>query len=448
MRRTLSDAFRSLSLQSPPIDMGAAGKSILILAGDSDGNIGDRAIVYATCQELKRLDPAVRITVVSGNPEADARYFGVDTIARGPKALAALVRRAMASDLVLCGGGGLFQDDASLVKMPYWALRVAFVRCLARRIIGYSIGVGPLDWRSSRLAARLAFACMEQISVRDDLAKAISESLTSKPVLRVPDPALMLSPAPQSDALAVLEQAGVPLDGSPIVGVAVRRWFHHRPTVIPHKHAVKYGLRKVPGREDCKRMISLLGEVLDRVVEERGAYILFMPTYNVSHEADDHICEHVAKHVKSERKTILRISDPTLYKAITAHLKVMLSGRMHAAILSAAMGTPVVGLSYNQKFEGFFRLIGREEDVIGVENFVAKGMTEELTERLSEKIVAGDDASPIVNELIKDTRRFLARMFELDPLRHGRVANGRGKKAAGVNVKDNLTAAARAKMFE
>ena len=40
-------------------------KRVLILAGDTDGNLGDRAIVYSTCRELKRLCPGVSLTIAS-----------------------------------------------------------------------------------------------------------------------------------------------------------------------------------------------------------------------------------------------------------------------------------------------------------------------------------------------------------------------------------------------
>lgn len=395
--------------------MGTSVKKILILAGDTDGNIGDRAIVFSTCEELRRLDPQIQISLVSGNPRADRFFFGAEAIPRGLGGLPSLAREALTSDVVLCGGGGLFQDDASLVKMPYWTLRIALARCLARRVVGYSLGVGPLNRASSRIAARLAFACMHEISVRDDLAKAIAEQLTSKPVQRVPDPALMLPAASEEDANCTLKEAGVPVDGSPVVGVAVRRWFHHHATLIPHEYAVKYRLRKVPGAKPCDRMIALLAKVLDRLAEEHGAHILFLPSYNVPHEADDRICDATMRRMRSDRKSLSRIFDPSLYKAVAGRLSVMLGSRMHPAIFAAAMGTPVVGLPYNLKSEGFFRLIGHEDKLIPIEDFVRNEMVDELTNLLAKSITEGRSAFRRVSELIDDTRRFTARILNASP---------------------------------
>ncbi len=386
-------------------------RNVLILAGDIDGNLGDRAILCATCEELRRLVPDIQITIISSNPEADASFFSAQTIEAGPRGAWSLARAARKSDLVLCGGGGLFQDDTSLLKMPYWALRLAFVRTFARRIVGFSLGIGPLQKASSRIAARLAFACMQMVSARDPLAKRVAAQLTSKPVSIVPDPALMLTPSSPREADEALQSVGIPVHDSPIVGVSVRRSFHQFPSLIPHKYAAKYRLRRIPGHEPFHQMIALLAKVLDEVSRRHQATILFLPTYNVSHEADDLVSQAIIDQMESTKTAILRIQDPRLYKAVTGRLSAMLGGRMHPAILSAAMGTPVVGLSYNQKFRGFFRLLACEHRLITIEDFVRDELASGLLNLLSKSISEERAVSPKVLQLVEQTRRFTAEIL-------------------------------------
>jgi polysaccharide pyruvyl transferase WcaK-like protein len=230
--------------------------------------------------------------------------------------------------------------------------------------------------------------------------------LTSKPVQLVPDPALLVPPAPQEKAYKLMQRNAIPLDGTPLVGVAARQWFHHRPTLIPHKYAVKYHLRKIPGTEECDRMTSLLAQVFDRLADGYRAYTVFMPTYNVAHEADDHVCEEIIAKMKSGRAGLIRISDPGLYKAVAGHLSVMLGGRMHATIFSVDMGTPVVGLAYNQKFAGFFELLGLKNKIITIEDFVHKEMTHELIALLSEAMTNKLNTLSRVRELAELIRKF------------------------------------------
>ena len=391
--------------------MTQAATRVLIMAGDTDGNIGDRAIVLSTCDELRRQYPGVKIALLSSNPAVDRWDFGAEPLPRGPVGLIPLIKAALASDVVLIGGGGLFQDDSSLVKMPYWALRTAFLRCISRRVVGYSLGVGPLTWASSRWAARLAFACMHQVSVRDDPARAVSRSLTAKHVRCVPDPALMLVPASAEEADGLLRTAGIRLDGSPVVGVAVRRWFHQQSPLIPHKFAVKYRLRPIPGKRQCEQMIALLAEALQRLTETVGAQILFMPTYTVSHEADDTISREIMRRLPSRSTGIVQISDPRLYKAVTGVVDVMLCGRMHAAVLAAPMGTPVVGLSYNPKFDGFFTLIGSQATLLDIETFVTNGMVDELATLLERCIGSRTTVSAELGRLTESTRGFLRELL-------------------------------------
>jgi polysaccharide pyruvyl transferase WcaK-like protein len=296
------------------------------------------------------------------------------------------------SELVVCGGGGLFQDDDSLIKMPYWGLRVALLKALGAKVVGYCLGVGPLKHALSRLFGRLAFACMSVISVRDPIAYQVAKGLTRRTVSIVPDPALALRPAPSENAEKLLKSHGVPQDGSPLVGVAVRKWFHKRGSFIPHKIAFRLGLRRREGRGKLAKMTGLLASVLDRLAFSQNAHIVFLPTYNVAHEGDDRVCEEISRKMKSDRKSLIRIPEPQLYKAVTGKLSVMLGSRMHPTIFAAGMGTPVVGLAYNPKFNGFFQLIGGSGQLLHIEDFVEKEMTAELLDLL-EKSLRFPDAS-------------------------------------------------------
>lgn len=348
--------------------MPASVRHVLILAGDSDNNLGDRAIVLATCNALRERIPDLQITLLSNSPADASRYFGARAIPRGLIGFFSVLAAARNADLVLVGGGGLFQDDDSLIKMPYWGLRVACVRLFARRIVGYSLGAGPLRSKLGRWSARLALACMERVSVRDEIARACLQPLTTKPVELVPDPALLLVRDPRSE----LSPQPLPETGGPLVGVALRQWFHNVNSFIPHKYAVKYRLRAVPGAAQREHLAELMAKTLDAVVERSGAQILFLPTYNVAHEADDRFCDMVRSRMRCTTTQMLRVEEPLTYLAIARRLSVMLGGRMHPTILAASVGVPVVGLAYNPKFAGFFRLLGVEKDVFSIDQFVTE----------------------------------------------------------------------------
>ncbi|MDF1585484.1 polysaccharide pyruvyl transferase family protein [Marinimicrococcus flavescens] len=348
---------------------------ILVLGGDADGNLGDRAILTAMVDELHALVPRLAISAVTGRSSQHA----IEPLPRGPAGLLKLCRAARRADLVLCGGGGLFQDDDSLVKMPYWALRVLLMRLLAPRVAGYALGVGPLAAPSSRLFARLAFACMERVSVRDPRAREVAAPLSSRSVELVPDPALLLRPRPREEALAALAAAGLPRDGRPLLGVAVRRWFPPRRRLVPHRIAYRFRGNAANEEAEARRLVVLVAESLDRMVAERGYRVLFLPSYDREHEGDGRVAAAVQARMRSDGDAhVLRLEDAALYKAVCGELDLMLAGRMHPAIFTAGMGRPVVGLAYNQKFHGFFDLLGQPERVLDVAGFVEAGAVDQL----------------------------------------------------------------------
>ena len=367
----------------------ARGPSVLILCGDAEHNLGDRAILQATCQELRALRADLSLTVVARDARLAAEDFGATAIRPGWRGLLRLGRALAASDLVLCGGGGLFQDDDSLIKMPYWGLRVALARLLAPRLVGYALGVGPLGAASSRLFARLAFACMEQVSVRDRFAQAVAQALTRKPVVVLPDPALLLHPAAPAAAQAYLAAHNVPTDGRPLIGVAPRRWFPPRRRIVPHRMAVRLGFEDEQSSAAGERLVGLLADVLDRLVRRHDAYILFLPTYCLPHEGDDRIGAQILGRMASPSGQVLRIDGAPLYKAVAGRLDLLLGGRMHPTVFAAAAGTPVVGLAYNPKFRGLFELLGCPDRVLDATSFVRGGLVDQLEAMLNAALGAG-----------------------------------------------------------
>lgn len=381
--------------------------AIVILAGDADGNLGDCAILQAMATAFARLAPGLRLTVVSRDPGRVARLHGAAAVAPGPRGFLALCRAIRASSLVIVGGGGLFQDDDSLVKMPYWASRVLLARLLGRRVVGYALGVGPLAAPTSRLTARLAFALMDRVTVRDPLARQVAQALTRRPVEVLPDPAIGLAPAPAVLARRQLAVAGVPLDGRPLVGVALRRWFPPRPRLVPHRLARRLGAPDPQAGPEGELLLDLLARTLDGLVAAHGAFIVFLPSYRVAHEADDTLCQGVLARMRRPQGAVLRLDEPALYQACCGELAVLMGGRMHPMILAAAMGTPVVGLAYNPKFHGLMALLDQPEACLDVAGLVQGADPGPLLQRLH--VALGQGRRPVLAP-----RRMVARLRAFD----------------------------------
>jgi polysaccharide pyruvyl transferase WcaK-like protein len=333
------------------------GSRILLLGGDADFNVGDRAILTALARCLTLHDPSAELSIV-GQPTLHASLPGVtQVIPRGPGGLRALLGAATTADRILIAGGGLFQDDDSRIKMPYWAARIALLKACNARIAALAVGAGPLQHAESRAAARLACASLTGISVRDRYARDALAACTDRPIEIVPDPAFMLEPAPRDSAREYLRRLGIAA-GRPVIAATMRRWFHARGGFVPKN--LKFHLGMEPKR-DHARFEAVLGTIarsLEQLSKRIDADILLLPGYNARHEADDAACEALRWRLPGARAHIARVQDPRLYKALLGEAALVISARMHPLILAAGMGVPFVGLSYNGKFDGLYDRLG------------------------------------------------------------------------------------------
>jgi polysaccharide pyruvyl transferase WcaK-like protein len=330
---------------------------ILILGGDADSNVGDTAILAATCHSLVQTQRTAQITIVSRIRHPGELPGLVDVIPPGPAGFLRLLASARRADVVLFGGGGLIQDDDSRVKVPYWAARLAAVQQVQPNIIGHSLGAGPLDHAESRQFARAICGMLNGISVRDEFARSWLQRCTARPVEVVPDPAFMLPPAPRESAVRLMRSVGLAPE-RPTIGVAVRGWFHRRGGFVPRKIRTQLGFGDTDSNAAMERFLDNLGTELRLLARRLDAAVLFLPSYGVSHEGDIRACRALEERLAEVTATTAVLKDPHLYKAVAGGLSLMVAARMHPLILAASLGVPIVGLGYNGKFTGLRELLG------------------------------------------------------------------------------------------
>ncbi len=348
---------------------------ILLLGGDSDANVGDTAILLSLCQAMRKARPQVEVTVLS-NRSGLVRELSrtgvldpaIRVLPRLPCGLSPLLPMVPRQDLIMVGGGGLFQDDDSRIKMPYWAGRIALLRALNARIVGHALGVGPLLHLESRYSARVACGSLRSISVRDGFAREWLARSTGREVDVVPDPAFMLRPAAPEAARDFVRSLGL-VPGRPIITVALRRWFHRRGGFLPHRLRFSMGLDRGEGRSEMEIVRWDLARTLRSLSRRLGASVLLMPSYHSVHEGDVHECQQLQSLLPDVETRMAKITDPGLYKAVAGLATLMISARMHPLILAAGMGVPIVGLGYNGKFDGVFNLLERRTGLLWLEDF-------------------------------------------------------------------------------
>jgi polysaccharide pyruvyl transferase WcaK-like protein len=126
------------------------------------------------------------------------------------------------------------------------------------------------------------------------------------------------------------------------------------------------------------------------VARRLDAAVLLMPSYPLAHEGDLQACAALAANLDGVRTATAMIDDPALYKAVTGRLKLMISSRMHPLIFAASMGVPVVGLAYNDKFEGVFQLLERPNQLLDLQSWSAEGREGWLDQAVEAALASAD----------------------------------------------------------
>lgn len=331
-----------------------AGERTHVLLGGyvGHGNVGDEAILRETLEGLRRADPAVRVTVVSGNPEQTRQTHDVDAVHE--RDWPALVDAARQSDLVVLGGGGLFQDyhgvdERTLLSRVHWGLTYfaafpALAAMLGKPFALHAVGAGPLTSDAGRRLTMLIAERANSITVRDEASRAALADCgvdVSRAQVTA-DPAFLVQGSGPERGRQLAAAAGVPEGTRHLAAVSVRHWDRG---VDP---------------ADWHRSVA---DALDRLVDVHGATLLFVPMQASAEDAltdDGAAAAAVAARMRRLEAVVVLpapLDAPELHSLFSA-CDFVVAMRLHAAILAAAAHTPFLALAYDPKVRATVEALG------------------------------------------------------------------------------------------
>lgn len=327
------------------------------------GNAGDDAILQAVVETL-RSSGADQITVITypgGDLDDVRRLAGVDAVDGAD--IESVDRSIGEADRLVIGGGGLIQDylptepadrfSERHSNLGFWTTLAVLARAKGVPTMTWAVGVGPLTTEAGRAEASLFFSAVDLVTVRDAESAALARELGATDPKIVADPAFLLTPASKDPIDAEIED--LPTSGSMRVVVSVRHW----------------------GDDDW---MEPLAEALDRLVEDRGADVLFLPFQHSGRGlANDVLMStRVAARMKHRagRAVLGTELSPaeTLAAVTTADLVVGM--RLHSMIFAAVAGVPAVGLAYDPKVRLAMERMGLGDQVTDLAEVTADWLVE------------------------------------------------------------------------
>jgi polysaccharide pyruvyl transferase WcaK-like protein len=343
-----------------------ARTQVALLGWYGSDNTGDEAVLEAIVSTL-RSRGITDLHAFSINPAKTASRLGVGSSPRKLFNLTTL-RALRSSRALILGGGGLIQDRTSVYNLPIYALYVMVARLFGLKVIGWGLGVEPLDTLLGKLLARYICTSATYFSVRDEGAKRllVKAGVPPERITVTADPAFLIEPH-ERPARQPGEQ--------PVVVFCLRDLPDNRPGLnlhylLPISVRRKLGL----GRDGNERRTAGFVESLARgvrvCVQEFGARVEFVALWP---GRDDQMADAVMR--EAERLGVpghimRRIEvEPVASEVagVVGRADLVVSMRLHALIFGALAGAPVLALAYARKMRGLMRLLGSERWVVEVE---------------------------------------------------------------------------------
>jgi polysaccharide pyruvyl transferase CsaB len=280
------------------------------------GNLGDEALLQIIVERLRRRWPGCGIDVLSADPAATARSYGVEAT---PRMDLGQVRGAIdRADVVLSGGGGLLQNVTSLRSLLYYGGVIRTAVRAGKPTMIFAQSVGPLDFWG-RAVVRNFCRGIAAATVRDERSRGELQRLVpGVAVERTADPVFLFEPASEPLDLAAEGLAG---DDAPLVVISVRKW------------------------NGTDATVAALANVADRLAARHGARVAFLP---LGGPPDAEVSSAIVRRCAS---TPVLLPEYPLAQAaqVIARASLVVGMRLHALIIAARVGVPFLALPYDPK---------------------------------------------------------------------------------------------------
>lgn len=128
------------------------------------GNAGDRAMMFALVDGLRKIREAAPLCIMSSHPRKTARECVAGSVNRyNIFAVRDMIKK---SGALIFGGGNLLQDQTSRRSLWYYLYILKTAKRLGAKVIVYANGIGPLEKESVSKVTR-ALSDADYVSIRD-----------------------------------------------------------------------------------------------------------------------------------------------------------------------------------------------------------------------------------------------------------------------------------------
>lgn len=256
-------------------------------------------------------------------------------------------------DIVInCGGDHLSGEKFFLSAF----LNIIYALLLGKPVVLFAESLGYYGNRLNRIISKLVFKKVALILVREELSEEylLKMGVDTGKVYVTADPAFILPAVPRSRVDEILQSEDIHPLSKPIIGVnpsaLISRYLDTRSTAKEH-------------------YIKSMAEVIDYLIETKGASILLIPHVYSSGNDDRETIREIIENI-SNKQAVFPITNEysaAELKGVIQLCDMFIGARMHATIAATSSCIPTIGIAYSHKMHGIIgNTLKMEEYIIDI----------------------------------------------------------------------------------
>ncbi|PWU67176.1 polysaccharide pyruvyl transferase family protein [Gracilibacillus dipsosauri] len=248
-----------------------------------------------------------------------------------------------ADALIIGGGNAIFDTEKYSSSYYYFDLIINEARKLNIPIFVLNVGIGPFQTKRQHKKAIETLAKADYITVRDEHSYKLLESINQKEkkLYKTVDPVLFL----KNDAKKI-----------------VTNGFHVGITVMDIRLANYTETQYINYIKNIKFLITYLLENTDYKIT------VFCTELKDSIATID--LEYMLNKFDKNKLTIHNDNDLNSILTIYKNIDTLFGTRMHSVIIAFSKGIPFIGLNWQQKVDGFFKVVNYQENLYEFNDFI------------------------------------------------------------------------------
>jgi len=203
-----------------------------------------------------------------------------------------------------------------------------------KKVIVFPNSVGPFRTFIGRLLARIAFKNVDLLLLRDQTSVANVESLGIKlPTILTTDIAINFKANAKNNPKKLETST---------IGVVAGAYFN------------------ALSENEIKNYVTAHAKALDYMIDKYDVNVVFLPHDVTGFKNDDYdMCTSILQRMRYKRKAkMIFVKYVDEYKLLLAQLEMLVSSKMHPAVLAASSNVPALYVVYDHKQTGFFEQLG------------------------------------------------------------------------------------------